>query len=84
MGTPGLAGLDKMISYFIAVEMENTVKYINQGVKGKMWAGMLKECESICQAVDSKSKYSVSEYKLPIRILYFQNSRLKFRIYPIE
>ena len=57
MGTPGLVGLDKMISFFVAVEMENTVKYINQGVKNKTWTGMLKECEGICQNVDAKSKY---------------------------
>ncbi|XP_051156223.1 WASH complex subunit 5 isoform X2 [Leptopilina boulardi] len=55
MGTPGLSRLDKMISFYVAVELENLVQYVNQGVKNKTWKTMLKECEVISKNLDSKN-----------------------------
>ncbi|XP_043465727.1 WASH complex subunit 5 isoform X3 [Leptopilina heterotoma] len=55
MGTPGLSRLDKMITFYVTVELENLVHYVNQGIKSKTWKTMLKECEVISQNVDSKN-----------------------------
>ncbi|XP_001600214.3 WASH complex subunit 5 [Nasonia vitripennis] len=53
MGTPGLSGLDKMISHFVAVEMQKAVKFIDKGIKNKTWSGTLKECETLFQNGDN-------------------------------
>lgn len=55
MGTPGLSRLDKMISFYVTVELENLVHYVNHAIKSKTWKTMLKECEVISQNVDSKN-----------------------------
>lgn len=52
MGAPGLSGLDKMMAHFVAVEMQNVVKFIDKGIKNKTWATSLKELETF-QNVDS-------------------------------
>ncbi|KAL7298837.1 hypothetical protein TKK_0008576 [Trichogramma kaykai] len=46
MDAPGLIGLDKIYSYFIATEIQRTVKFIDSGIKSKTWANTLKECET--------------------------------------
>ena len=53
MGTPGLAGLDKMLSHFVAVEMQKVMKFIDKGIKNKTWAGALKECETLFKSGDN-------------------------------
>ena len=50
MGTPGLAGMDKMLSHFVAVEMQKVVKFIDKGIKNKTWSSTLKECETLFQS----------------------------------
>lgn len=60
MGTPGLSRLDKMISFYVTVELENLVHYVNHAIKSKTWKTMLKECEVISQNVDSKSEYETN------------------------
>lgn len=64
MGTPGLSGLDKMISHFLAVDMQKAIKFIDKGIKNKTWFGALKECETFLENGDSlKSNnffYSIS------------------------
>lgn len=56
MGTPGLSGLDKMISHFVAVEMQKIVKFIDKGIKNKTWAAALKECETLHNGDSLKSE----------------------------
>ncbi|XP_014219163.1 WASH complex subunit 5 [Copidosoma floridanum] len=53
MGAPGLAGLDKMMSHFVAVEMQKVVKFINEGLRNKTWANTLKDCETLSQNTES-------------------------------
>lgn len=52
IGTPGLAGLDKLISHYISVELHNIIGYIEKGVRDKSWLTMLEECKSIMQNRD--------------------------------
>lgn len=48
LGTPGLIGLDKLISFFIVIELENVVNYIDKEVvKNKLWANLLEDCETL-------------------------------------
>ena len=49
MGTPGLAGLDKLISYYISVELHGIQNYIEKGIREKTWINMLEECQSIIE-----------------------------------
>ncbi|XP_058790000.1 WASH complex subunit 5 isoform X2 [Phymastichus coffea] len=49
MGTPGLAGLDKMLSHFIVQDMQKLFKFIGKGLRNKTWSGSLKECEEMFQ-----------------------------------
>jgi WASH complex subunit strumpellin len=47
VGAPGLSGLDKMISHLVAVEMEKVIKFIDKGIKNRMWAAALREAEAL-------------------------------------
>ncbi|KAJ8673596.1 hypothetical protein QAD02_004858 [Eretmocerus hayati] len=53
MGTPGLSGLDKMISHFVVVEMQKTCKFIDKGIKNRTWSASLKECETLFDTPDN-------------------------------
>lgn len=44
MGTPGLFGLDRLLSHFIVHELTNLWKYIERGGRDKNWLMMIEEC----------------------------------------
>ena len=52
IGTPGLSGLDRMLSHFIAVEMQKIIKFLDKGIKSKTWSGVLKEFETSLKNTD--------------------------------
>lgn len=57
IGTPGLSGLDKLISFYIVMELEALVHYIEKSIRNKTWASMLEDCEATLSTLDSaKSK----------------------------
>lgn len=49
IGTPGLFGLDKLLSHYITVELRSLYKYIDSGVRDKNWINMIDECRGIVQ-----------------------------------
>ena len=55
IGVPGLTGLDRMLSYFISSEVQKQIKFIDKGLKNKIWAASLKEFESFRNAEFLKS-----------------------------
>ncbi|XP_043273140.1 WASH complex subunit 5 [Venturia canescens] len=52
IGTPGLAGLDKLISHYVTVELNGLNNYMEKGVHDKTWTSMLDECRSFIQHPD--------------------------------
>lgn len=52
IGTPGLAGLDKLISHYVTVELKGINDYMEKGVHDKNWTIMLDECRSFIQHPD--------------------------------
>lgn len=52
IGTPGLSGLDKLISLYIVHELESTFHYIEKGIRNKTWTSLLDDCETILTAAD--------------------------------
>lgn len=53
IGTPGLSGLDKLISFFIVMELEALVHYIERSIRNKMWISLLEDCENTLNSLDS-------------------------------
>ncbi|EFN72735.1 Strumpellin [Camponotus floridanus] len=53
IGTPGLSGLDKLISFFIVVELESLVHYIEKSLRNKTWMSLLEDCEATLSSLDS-------------------------------
>lgn len=53
IGTPGLSGLDKLISFFIVVELEGLVHYIEKSIRSKTWMSLLEDCEATLSSLDS-------------------------------
>ncbi|KAK0182776.1 hypothetical protein PV327_000877 [Microctonus hyperodae] len=49
IGTPGLFGLDKLLSHYITMELKSLYKYIDSGVRDKNWINMIDECRGIMQ-----------------------------------
>ncbi|XP_008550175.1 WASH complex subunit 5 [Microplitis demolitor] len=52
IGTPGLHGLDKLLSHFISMELKNLFKYVDHGVHDKSWVTMTEECGAIVQNIE--------------------------------
>ncbi|KYM92896.1 WASH complex subunit strumpellin [Atta colombica] len=53
IGTPGLSGLDKLISFFIVIELEALVHYIEKSIRNKTWLSLLEDCETTLNSLDS-------------------------------
>lgn len=53
IGTPGLSGLDKLVSFFIVMELEALVHYIEKSIWNKTWTAMLEDCEATLSSLDS-------------------------------
>ncbi|EZA48313.1 hypothetical protein DMN91_008109 [Ooceraea biroi] len=53
IGTPGLSGLDKLISFFIVIELEALIHHIEKGLRNKSWTSMLEDCEATLSTLDS-------------------------------
>ncbi|KYN00267.1 WASH complex subunit strumpellin [Cyphomyrmex costatus] len=54
IGTPGLSGLDKLISFFIVIELEAIVHYIEKNIRNKTWLfWLLEDCEATLNSLDS-------------------------------
>ncbi|XP_015590891.1 WASH complex subunit 5 [Cephus cinctus] len=56
MGTPGLCGLDELISFFTVVEIQNINNYLEKGVREKVWTDMIKDSNIIMQNNSENSK----------------------------
>lgn len=73
IGTPGLSGLDKLISFFIVVELEGLVHYIEKNIRNKTWMSLLEDCEVILSSLDSvKGKNSRYMRKIMKNNIYYK------------
>lgn len=78
IGTPGLSGLDKLISFFIVMELEALVHYIEKNIRNKTWVSLLEDCETTLNSLDSaKGKNSrrirkVHNMKMRIFNMYYK------------
>lgn len=53
IGTPGLSGLDKLVSFFIVLELEALVHYIEKNIRNKTWITMFEDCDATLSSLDS-------------------------------
>ncbi|XP_047367322.1 WASH complex subunit 5 isoform X2 [Vespa velutina] len=53
IGTPGLAGMDKLISFYIVIELENVINYIEKEMRNKQWSSIIDECLTIVNGVEN-------------------------------
>ncbi|XP_066594760.1 WASH complex subunit 5 isoform X2 [Prorops nasuta] len=53
VGTPGLSGLDQLISFSILVELENLCRYINKNLYNKNWKVLQEEWYDILQTTEN-------------------------------
>ncbi|KAK2579644.1 hypothetical protein KPH14_011569 [Odynerus spinipes] len=53
IGTPGLAGMDKLISFYIVIELENIINYIEKEMRNKTWSSIVDECLTIVNNVEN-------------------------------
>lgn len=53
IGTPGLSGLDKLISFLIVVELEGLIHYIEKNIRNKTWMSLLEDCEATLNSLES-------------------------------
>lgn len=71
IGTPGLAGLDKLISFFIVIELEALSHYVEKNMRNKTWTTILEDCETTLSSLDNaKSKDSTQQYNKVIYGVY--------------
>ncbi|KZC05129.1 PREDICTED: WASH complex subunit strumpellin [Dufourea novaeangliae] len=52
IGTPGLTGLDKLISFYIVTELNTMIRYIEKNLRNKTWASILDHFEPILNSAD--------------------------------
>lgn len=52
MGTAGLTGLDKLISFLILTEIERLMSYLEKGFQEKTWTDLLNEFNNITKNKD--------------------------------
>ncbi|KAK9307551.1 hypothetical protein QLX08_002167 [Tetragonisca angustula] len=52
IGTPGLTGLDKLISFYIVIELSNMVHYIEKNIRNKVWSSTIDYFDAILNSVD--------------------------------
>ncbi|XP_015187762.1 PREDICTED: WASH complex subunit strumpellin isoform X2 [Polistes dominula] len=53
IGTPALAGMDKLISFYIVIELENVINYIEKEMRNKQWSSIIDECLTIVNSVEN-------------------------------
>ncbi|KAL2712235.1 WASH complex subunit 5 [Vespula squamosa] len=53
IGTPGLVGMDKLISFYIAIELENVINYIEKEMRNKQWSSIIDECLTIVNGIEN-------------------------------
>ncbi|XP_076630517.1 WASH complex subunit strump [Colletes latitarsis] len=53
IGTPGLTGLDKLISFYIVTELGNMTHYIEKNIRNKTWTSTLDCFEAIFNSMES-------------------------------
>lgn len=53
IGTPGLAGMDKLISFYIVIELENVINYIEKEMRNKQWSSIIDECLTIVNGIEN-------------------------------
>lgn len=53
IGTPGLAGMNKLISFYIVTELKNIMNYIEKEMRNKTWSSIIDECLTIMNNVDN-------------------------------
>lgn len=53
IGTPGLSGLDKLVSFFIVMELEALIQSIEKSIRNKTWTSILDDCEDTLSSLDS-------------------------------
>lgn len=69
IGTPGLSGIDKLLSHYLAVEIDKVAKHIDQMTKNKILSTVLNECELVIKSPDYYKSMSKIEFK--IKKFYF-------------
>lgn len=52
IGTPGLTGLDKLISFYIITELNNMIHHIEKNIRNKMWSSTIDYFDAILNSVD--------------------------------
>lgn len=52
IGTPGLTGLDKLISFYVVIELSNMVHYIEKNIRNKVWSSTIDYFDVILNSVD--------------------------------
>ena len=68
IGTPGLTGLNKLISCYIVTELNNIVHYVEKNIRNKTWTSTLDHFETVLSSTNthkgnaSKFHNSVSTY----------------------
>ncbi|XP_043487767.1 WASH complex subunit 5 isoform X1 [Polistes fuscatus] len=53
IGTPALAGMDKLISFYIVIELENVINYMEKEMRNKQWSSIIDECLTILNSVEN-------------------------------
>ncbi|XP_061936928.1 WASH complex subunit 5 isoform X2 [Apis cerana] len=61
IGTPGLTGLDKLISFYIITELNSMIHYIEKNIRNKMWSSIIDHFDTILNSVDGP-KGNVSKF----------------------
>lgn len=52
IGTPGLTGLDKLISFYIITELNSMIHHIEKNIRNKMWSSTIDYFDAILNSVD--------------------------------
>lgn len=52
IGTPGLTGLDKLISFYIITELNSMIHYIEKNIRNKIWSSIIDHFDTILNSVD--------------------------------
>ncbi|XP_033351507.1 WASH complex subunit 5 [Bombus vosnesenskii] len=52
IGTPGLTGLDKLISFYIITELNSMIHHIEKNIRNKVWSSTIDYFDAILNSVD--------------------------------
>ncbi|XP_076752994.1 WASH complex subunit strump isoform X1 [Xylocopa sonorina] len=53
IGTPGLTGLDKLISFYIITELTNMIHYMEKNIRNKTWSSIIDHFDGMLNSVDT-------------------------------